>query len=152
MLLCTLYSDGTEPIGIEWLSQEHGNLWVLETGFYFYSIPGSWPLWYGFCIDWVEGELEGFSVVCQGISEGKCRKPMWRRALIFYLLSPWMLTLPGSRMSLEKKLLVVNVVRHHYHMLNRVIEISEYQRSDWAGNIIVTHLMITSDLSSLCCM
>lgn len=81
----------------------------------------SWPLWYGFCIDWVEGELEGFSVVCQGISEGKCRKHMWRRALIFYHLSPWMLILPGSRLSLEKKLLVVNAVRHHYHMLSRVI-------------------------------
>ena len=63
-----------------------------------------------------------------------------------------MLILPGSRLSLEKTLLVVNVVRHHYRMVNRVMEISEYQRSDWAVNIIVTHLMITSDLSSLCCV
>lgn len=63
-----------------------------------------------------------------------------------------MLILLGSRLSLEKTLLVVNVVRHCYHMVNRVMEISEYQRSDWAVNIIVTHLMITSDLSSLCCV
>ena len=84
--------------------------------------------------------MEGSSMVCQGKSEDKCRKCMWRRWFIFYHLKTWMLTVPlqGSRLTLEKNLLLIKMVRHCHHRANGIIKISEYQRRGWAVNITIT--------------